>query len=237
MYVKRGYIPDGSGVWYGGSVCPEYENCCNDDDLEFVKPVIDTFEKTKNTDREYPFSMSEETGAGLEYDSLGGAWCLAATALYIQITGDETYLKGIIESELHYYDKFVRKVVCYGGPLDTDKAVDNEGILAYVRAVKSLHELTGNQMYIEHLKQGLYYEASFKLGYNTPVQVKPLKEIGWSSCGGSITSVANPHIHPMSSTVIDEMNYYVKLTKQNISMLCVKALLIRQRYLRFWETL
>lgn len=33
MYVKRGYIPDGSGVWYGGKVCSEYENCCNDDDL------------------------------------------------------------------------------------------------------------------------------------------------------------------------------------------------------------
>lgn len=33
MYVKRGYIPDGTGAWYGGSVCPQYENCCNDDDL------------------------------------------------------------------------------------------------------------------------------------------------------------------------------------------------------------
>lgn len=33
MYVKRGYIPDGSGVWYGESVCPKYEDCCNDDDL------------------------------------------------------------------------------------------------------------------------------------------------------------------------------------------------------------
>ena len=33
MYVKRGYIPDGSGVWYGESVCPQYEDCCNDDDL------------------------------------------------------------------------------------------------------------------------------------------------------------------------------------------------------------
>lgn len=33
MYVKRGFIPDGSGVWYGGTVCPQYENCCNDDDL------------------------------------------------------------------------------------------------------------------------------------------------------------------------------------------------------------
>lgn len=33
MYVKRGYIPDGSGVWYKDKVCGSYENCCNDDDL------------------------------------------------------------------------------------------------------------------------------------------------------------------------------------------------------------
>lgn len=33
MYVKRGYLPDGSGVWYGGRVCEQYEDCCNDDDL------------------------------------------------------------------------------------------------------------------------------------------------------------------------------------------------------------
>ncbi|MDE6846508.1 MAG: GNAT family N-acetyltransferase [Lachnospiraceae bacterium] len=33
MYVKRGYIPDGSGVWYGEKVCEPYAACCNDDDL------------------------------------------------------------------------------------------------------------------------------------------------------------------------------------------------------------
>lgn len=33
MYVKRGYIPDGTGVWYGDKVCEQYANCCNDDDL------------------------------------------------------------------------------------------------------------------------------------------------------------------------------------------------------------
>lgn len=33
MYVKRGYIPDGSGVWYKDSVCEHYADCCNDDDL------------------------------------------------------------------------------------------------------------------------------------------------------------------------------------------------------------
>ena len=33
MYIKRGYVPDGSGVWYRDEVCPPYGACCNDDDL------------------------------------------------------------------------------------------------------------------------------------------------------------------------------------------------------------
>ena len=33
MYVKRGYIPDGSGVWYKDQICEPYCDCCNDDDL------------------------------------------------------------------------------------------------------------------------------------------------------------------------------------------------------------
>lgn len=33
IYVKRGYIPDGSGVWYQGKQLAQYAPCCNDDDL------------------------------------------------------------------------------------------------------------------------------------------------------------------------------------------------------------
>ena len=33
MYVKRGYIPDGSGVWYRDQRWEPYRDCCNDDDL------------------------------------------------------------------------------------------------------------------------------------------------------------------------------------------------------------
>lgn len=33
MYVKRGYIPDGSGVWYGDKVCQPHSDCINDDNL------------------------------------------------------------------------------------------------------------------------------------------------------------------------------------------------------------
>ena len=33
IYVKRGYLPDGSGAWYRKSPCEPYSACCNDDDL------------------------------------------------------------------------------------------------------------------------------------------------------------------------------------------------------------
>ena len=33
IYVKRGYIPDGSGVWYKGKVLDQYAPCVNDDSL------------------------------------------------------------------------------------------------------------------------------------------------------------------------------------------------------------
>ena len=33
MYVKRGYIPDGSGAWYGDHVCEPYSACENGDEL------------------------------------------------------------------------------------------------------------------------------------------------------------------------------------------------------------
>ncbi len=33
MYVRRGYVPDGSGVWYRDKPLAKYAPCCNDDDL------------------------------------------------------------------------------------------------------------------------------------------------------------------------------------------------------------
>lgn len=33
MYVKRGYIPDGSGAWYNNKQLAQYADCKNDDEL------------------------------------------------------------------------------------------------------------------------------------------------------------------------------------------------------------
>lgn len=41
MYCKRGYIPDGKGVWYNDQVAQPYQTYCNDDDLNlyFIKKL------------------------------------------------------------------------------------------------------------------------------------------------------------------------------------------------------
>lgn len=33
IYIKRGYIPDGSGVWWNGKNLAQYAKCINDDEL------------------------------------------------------------------------------------------------------------------------------------------------------------------------------------------------------------
>lgn len=187
--------------------------------LAFARDVIARTERTRNQEGEYPYIFSEETGAGLEYDSFSGAWCLAAAALYCRLTGERTWIPGLLESEAWYHETYVRREACWGGPLDIDKNIDSEGVLSYIRAVRNLHEIlcrddsgssAAKERLLDHLRDALYYEYLFKFCYNSPIRVPPLSTTGWSSCGGSITSVTNPHIHPMSSSVMDEMMYYLR---------------------------
>ena len=177
--------------------------------LAYARNIVERTELTRNSDGEYPYVLSEKTGAGLEYDSFSGAWCMAAAALLAYITKDHTHLDSLLRSERWYHDAYIRHQECYGGPLDIDKQIDSESILAYIRAVHYLHAITGQAELLNRMRDALYYEFTFKFCYNSPIKVPPLSTVGWSSCGGSITSVSNPHVHPMSSSIMDEMAYYL----------------------------
>jgi hypothetical protein len=181
----------------------------------FVGQALRVVEAATNGDGEYPFVLSESTGAALEFDSMGGAWCLAAGAYHRWLTNDRRGLDALLRSEAHYHRAYIERMECYGGPLDTDKAVDSEGVVAYIKAVRYLHALTADPALLEHMRDAMEYEFSFRFAYNTPVQVPPLSRIGWSSCGGSVTSTANPHVHPMGSTLIGEMSYYLAQKDDN----------------------
>lgn len=192
----------------------EYEkrikDCIHDGWMLYVNNVLKKVVSTVNPDGEYPYILSEKNGIGVEYDSFSGAWCMAALAYYSWLTEDRTYLNSLKKSEKHYYEEYICHMECYGAPLDTNKTIDSEGILAYIKAVRFIHAMTGDKIYLEHMKDAICYEFSFKFCYNSPVKIPPLSKTNWSSSGGSVTSVSNPHIHPMSSNIIDELLYYVE---------------------------
>lgn len=176
--------------------------------LAFAAAVIPKLAQQRNSTYEYPYIFDEHTAAGIDYNSFAGAWCLAASALYAFLSDDMSDISGLIASEQHYYDTYICHMECYGAPLDAQKAVDSEGVLAYIKALRWLYELTGNDVLLDHMRDAFAYEYMFKFCWNSPVSVPPLSHVGWSSCGGSVTSTCNPHIHPMSSNILGEMQWY-----------------------------
>ena len=63
------------------------------------------------------------------------------------------------------------------------------------------------------LRDGANYEYLWRYGFRTRPQVPPLKDSQWNSCGGTITSVSNPHIHPMGVVATQDLEYLSKISR------------------------
>jgi hypothetical protein len=96
--------------------------------------------------------------------------------------------------------------------MDTYRSIDSEGNLAFIRSARLMHEMTGDDRYIAMLADAANYEYLWRYGFRSRPQCAPLKGSNWSSCGGSITSVSNPHIHPMSVVATRDLEYLAKTT-------------------------
>ncbi len=177
------------------------------DYLYFVEGVLNIVKDSQNEAGAFPRFWSESSGKGSQYDAFSGCWIAAAMAYHAQLTGKTDYLDAAKKAEAFYYTD-VQRMECTTTPLDVADAPDSEGILAYIRLAKILHEITGEIKFLEHLKMGLDYELTYKFCYNVPVTAPPLNKTDWSSSGGSITSVCNAVLHCMSNSILDETNYY-----------------------------
>ena len=176
--------------------------------LETALKVMDTVISLQREDGNYGYTYSVEKPKVLDWDGFAGCWFAAAGAYCYELTHDEKYLESV-DKALDYYYKDVRNLCCSGTPMDTWKSVDEEGNLSFIRASRIMHELTGKDKYLGYLKDGADYEFLWRYGYKTRPDFAPLKKeySDWNSCGGSVTSVSNPHIHPMGAIVNEDILY------------------------------
>lgn len=173
--------------------------------------VLDRAIAIQRDDGNFGYAYSTETGELIDPDGFAGCWFAAALAQAFAITGEDRYLDAARRA-MDFYDRSVRDLHCFGTPMDTFKAVDQEGILAFIRAARLLHEATGEQAYLDMLGRGAEYEYTWRFMYRSRPQAPPLRGSSWNSCGGSMTSTSNPHIHPMGILVTGDLRYLAEQT-------------------------
>ena len=127
------------------------------------------------------------------------------------ITGEEKYFEAFHKGEPFYTD-YMEAMEPWGMPMDIQGAVDEEGNLAYVTALTTMHQLTQDQGLLDKLVHALHYEFTWKFPYNTRHENEPLRSMKWSSSGGSVTSTHNVHIHQMGNLIAEEIYYVYEQT-------------------------
>lgn len=171
--------------------------------------VLDTAIDLQREDGAFGYIFSSAEKKVLDYDGFAGCWFAAALPLAWKLTGEQRYLDSARRS-LAFYAPFVAGLTAWGTPMDTCKSIDSEGNLAFIRAARLMHEYTGGPEYLQMLLDGAHYEYLWRYAFRSRPEAPPLKGSNWNSCGGSLTSVSNPHIHPMSVVATRDLEYLAR---------------------------
>ena len=181
---------------------------------ETALATIDTAISLQCEDGNFGFSYALDEPRVSDWEGFAGCWLAAATTLAAEWTGKSRHLDAA-KRALTYYHSFVRDLNCWGTPMDTWKSVDQEGNLAFLKLARHLHEQTGAQEFLDAAIDSADYELLWRYGYRTRPPAPPLAGTDWNSCGGSITSVSNPHAHPMGLMVTGELMWLTEQTGDN----------------------
>jgi len=190
----------------------QYQSKNIDQWLIISKAIINHVIDTMRYDGALGVYFNPTNGKPVYFNSFQGTWFLAGIAELYKITHNKKYKEAFYKA-FGFYKGFVENLEMWGMPMDTSEAVDEEGNLAFITALKTMHEVTHDKELLETLIHCFHYEFSWKFPYNTVHVNEPLKSLNWSSSGGSITSSHNIHIHQMGNLVCEEMFYVYEKTK------------------------
>ena len=179
--------------------------------IDVARKVLDTAVALQRDDGAFGYIFSSTERKVVDWEGFAGCWFVPALAIAWKLTEHAPYLAAA-EKAMGYYHPFVRDLAAWGTPMDTFKSIDSEGNLAFVRAARLLHQCTGKPEYLHMLCHGAEYEYFWRYGHKTRPEAEPLKSADWNSCGGSITSVSNPHLHPMSVVIHNDLLYLARVT-------------------------
>ena len=100
---------------------------------------------------------------------------------------------------------FVRDLAAWGSPMDTFKSIDSEGNLAFIRAARLLHEMTGDEKYLPMLASGAHYEYLWRYAFRTRPRMKAAMTGDERNRRSEKYALGHPGHHVVSGDEIDGM--------------------------------
>jgi len=180
--------------------------------IEVALRILNTAVELQRQDGAFGYIFSSSEKKVVDLDGFAGCWFAAALVRAWKLTDNSSLYRDSAARALQYYHPFVRDLACWGTPMDTYKSIDSEGNLAFIRAARLMHEATDDPLYLDMLQDAAHYEYLWRYGFRARPERPPLKGSPWNSCGGSLTSVSNPNIHPMSVVVTEDLHYLARKT-------------------------
>lgn len=174
--------------------------------LRTARRVLDTIVTLQEPSGDFGFTYRADRPEIVDPNGFAGVWFVPALVLANQLTGEEKYLRAA-QNGIGYYHSFVKQLDCWGTPMDTWKAHEQEGNLGFIRGAALLHQTLGDEKYLAMLSDGAHYEYIWRYGFRARPEYPPLKGSSWNSCGGSGTSTSNVHVHPMGVFISSELRY------------------------------
>ena len=205
---------NGNGIYYLLKTYELLKKTKGEDNTKWLSSALmalDAAVRLQRADGCYGYTFSIEKPAVLDSEGFAGCWFAAACAMAYKITGSQHYLDSA-EKGIRFYYEYVKNLDCWGAPMDTWKSNDQEGNLSFLRAAVLLHQITAGDEYLTMAVHSAEYEYLWRYSFKARPQFRPLKDSKWNSCGGSVTSVSNPHIHPMGVSITSELLYVYKAT-------------------------
>lgn len=173
--------------------------------------AADTIVTLQEPSGNFGYTYSIERPEIIDAEGFVGVWFVPALVYAYQLTGEKKYLDAARRG-IEFYHGFVKDLECWGGPMDTFKSPDQEGNTGFIRGAALLHQELKEQKYLQMLIDGADYEYLWRYGFRARPEYPPLKNSHWNSCGGSVTSVSNPHIHPWGLFISSELQYLADQT-------------------------
>ena len=140
---------------------------------------------------------------GERLDSSGtiGIFLLLPLMKASKLTRMKKYLEAICVQYRYYSEKYLDKMVCVAGALDTN-CVDKETCWPFLKVGLDLYEITKDDYFLKQSEKAAYYLLSWMFHFNVPTpEDSDFNKYGYQTLGATSVSVQHHHLDPWGALI------------------------------------